>query len=246
MGIAVAMNKRELEEREQKLVAAFYGERSSGFFVEVGAHDPRLLSQTWHLEQKGWRGILVEPSPEFAASLRRQRRNSTVVQVACSSPEKRGEALFHFADAAASSGLEKNVDDPTMNYRRSEKVRVVTLDDILRDAGDPKVDFVSIDVEGTELDVLRGFDLSKHQPSLLLVEDKVNNLKKHFYLKRQRYRLVRRTSLNNWYIPEGASYNMTPWSEKVRLFRKMYLGTPWRRLKLEIKRRRGTRQRKSG
>ena len=47
-------------EREKVLVREFFGD-TKGFFVEVGANDPRQGSQSWHLEQAGWRGVLIEP-----------------------------------------------------------------------------------------------------------------------------------------------------------------------------------------
>lgn len=56
-----------------------------------------------------------------------------------------------------------------------EEVRVMTLDEILKPAGNLKVDFLSIDVAGLKLEVLRGFDLEKHQPRLLLNEDNLPN-----------------------------------------------------------------------
>ena len=55
-----------------QLVAAFFGD-IKGFFVEVGANDPRERSQTWHLEQAGWTGILIEPQPDLARELRAKR-----------------------------------------------------------------------------------------------------------------------------------------------------------------------------
>ena len=48
-----------------RLVAAFFGD-IKGFFVEVGANDARERSQTWHLEQAGWTGLLMEPQPDLA------------------------------------------------------------------------------------------------------------------------------------------------------------------------------------
>jgi len=230
------MKKTELEEREQEMVWAFLGQRRTGFFVEVGANDPKVLSQTWHLEAKGWRGILVEPNPTCAEALRQQRKNSTVFQVACSSPENSGDALFHFSKSSALSGLQKHVDDPRIEYDHSEPVHVTTLDAILEKAGNPHIDFISIDVEGTELDVLKGFDLGKHRPSLILLEDKVHDLQKHCFLKTKGYKLIRRTRVNNWYIPKDVPYSATSWMQRLKLFRKMYLGTPWRKLMLKSKR----------
>jgi FkbM family methyltransferase len=234
-------NKQELEAKEPELVWAFFKNRPTGFFMEAGANDPVIGSQTWHLEQKGWRGILVEPQPACAERLRQQRKNSTVVQAACSSPDKTGEAPFYFADASGLCGLEKNVDDPNLVYQRSEMVKVTTFDAILESAGNPAVDCVFLDVEGTELDVLKGFDLKKHHPALILIEDKVHNLQKHFYLMRQGYKLVKRTGVNNWYVPKETPFRMATMGERCQLVRKMYLATPWRVLKLKLRQRRAQR-----
>jgi len=63
----------ESQLKENNLVWEFFGRKTSGFFVEVGANDPFLLSQTWMLEQKGWTGVLVEPLAACCADLRRYR-----------------------------------------------------------------------------------------------------------------------------------------------------------------------------
>src|SRR2546428_234692 len=103
--------------------------------------------------------------------------------------------------------------------------------------GNPVVDFISIDVEGHELDVLRGLTLHRHRPNLLLIEDPVRNLDKHRYLRAHGYRLVKRTALNNWYIPEAAPFTMATLGERLELFRKMYLATPFRQWRLARRRR---------
>ena len=229
------MNKKELEIKEPELVWEYIKDFSPGYFVEVGANDPFSLSQTWHLEQKGWKGVLVEPLPERADALSKNRPNSQVFQVACGSPGNVGEINFYIGEADQLSSLEKYVDDPNVNYVKTIKVKVMTLDSILDEAKINRVDFVSIDTEGTELEVLKGFSLNKWKPKLLLIEDKVHSLKKHFYLKKQNYKLVRRTGLNNWYISADAKPPKIDISEKFGLIRKMYLATPHRVLKLYIK-----------
>ncbi|HON07887.1 MAG TPA: FkbM family methyltransferase [Verrucomicrobiota bacterium] len=230
------MNKKELELKEPELVWEYIKDLSPGYFVEVGANDPFSLSQTWHLEQKGWKGVLVEPLPERADALRKNRPNSQVFQVACGSPENVGEIDFYIGEADQLSSLEKYVDDPNVNYVKTIKVKVMTLDSILDEAKISRVDFVSIDTEGTELDVLKGFSLNRWKPKLLLIEDKIHSLKKHFYLKKQNYKLVRRTGLNNWYIPVDAQPPKIDAWEKFEIIRKMYLATPHRVLRLYLKR----------
>src|SRR5438445_251844 len=161
--------------------------RKTGFFVDVGAHDARIGSQTYFLEEQGWEGILIEPQSAVCEKLRSARPRSRVFQVACGAPGQPEEAAIYIAEATSHSSLVKNLIDPSERYIKSEAVKLMTLDAVLAEAGNPRVDFVSIDVEGTQLDVLRGFDLQRHCPPFLLVEDHLHNLKVHRYLKRQGY-----------------------------------------------------------
>ncbi len=114
----------------------------------------------------------------------------------------------------------------------------MTLDDILEKENNPRVDFISIDVEGGEVDVLRGFSLERHQPVLVLIEDGVRNLDKHRAMISRGYKLVKRTVLNNWYVPRETRFTMATFAERLELFRKMYLATPFRQWRLAMRRRR--------
>jgi FkbM family methyltransferase len=216
------------EDRQQRLIREFlefFTRRAPGFFVEVGANHPRNGSQTWHLEQRGWRGVLVEPLPEHAERLRRARA-AKVFAVACSSPENAGRVLPFYASDAL-SGLDRERMAP---WARPEVINVPvrTLDSLLEEAGAPRpLDFLSVDVEGHEVEVLRGFDFDRWAPRFILLEDHVANLSRHRFMKAQGYRLVRRTELNGWYVPASAPIRFGL-GEDLRLLRKYYLGLPVR------------------
>lgn len=200
---------------EDLLVLEFFAGKTDGVFVEVDANDPENLLQTLLLEQNGWRGILVEPQSDCCEKIRRCRPLAQVFQVACGSPEQCGSALLQLNSAESKLATARPGALPTAGH---EEVRVMTLDEILAQAGTPKIDFLSIDVEGFELDVLRGFNLERHQPQLLLLEDNFpNRLKVHRHMKQHGYRLVKRTGCNNWYIPQSQPFNMVTNWERVRL-----------------------------
>jgi hypothetical protein len=92
---------RDTSDHETRLVSAFFG-NIKGYFVEVGANDPRERSQTWLLEQSEWTGVLIEPQPDLATELRAKRK-AKVFSVACSSPENAGRELpFHVAGPLSS------------------------------------------------------------------------------------------------------------------------------------------------
>lgn len=214
-------------DEETALKDAFLGQ-ARGFFVEVGANEPIDGSQTWHLEQRGWTGVLVEPLPVLASKLR-ARRTAHVFECACSAGERAGAVMqLHVAGALSSF-------DPALMDARARPVGTIdvavrTLDDVLAEVRAPApIDFVSIDVEGHEVEVLRGFDFERWQPRLILLEDHLLGLHKHRFITSRGYKLLRRTGLNNWYVP-NASPHAPGLAGRLQLFRKMYLGLPIRRL----------------
>jgi FkbM family methyltransferase len=212
--------------REQELVSEFFGGNRSGFFVEVGANRPQQESQTWHLERLGWRGVLIEPQPDLAEELSRVRL-ARVFAVACSSRRNAGKRMpLHVAGAL--SALDRDRMAPGARPEQVIEVPVRALDDILVEARAPvQFDFLSIDVEGHELEVLSGFDLVRWRPRLILIEDHVGNLKKHRFLKNSGYRLIRRVENNGWYVPRDAVVAL-PLRERWNIIRKYYLGLPFR------------------
>jgi FkbM family methyltransferase len=191
-------------EVENRLKAEFFGRVPTGFFVEVGANEPRNGSQTWQFEQAGWNGVLVEPQPDLAEELRRSRR-ARVFAAACSAPEDAGTTKALHVSGPHSS-LKPELAVTGIVAQTIIDVPVRTLDDILIEAGAPApIDFVSIDVEGHEVAVLRGFNIARWRPRLILIEDHVANLATHRALTRAGYRLIRRTGLNGWYVPRAAA-----------------------------------------
>src|SRR5262245_1202173 len=214
------------ERREQKLVREFFDGAQSGYFVEVGANRPQQESQTWHLEQLGWAGVLIEPQPNLAGELR-HARSAKVFAVACSSPENAGRRMqLHVAGSL--SALDRDRMAPGAQAESVVEVPVRTLDDILIEACAPVgFDFLSIDVEGHELEVLSGFDFARWRPRLVLLEDHVGNLSKHRFLRAAGYRLVRRFDNNGWYVPADASIRVPP-RERWPIVRKYYLALPFR------------------
>jgi FkbM family methyltransferase len=231
-------DRRSAEQLENELVWQFFDRRREGFYVEVGAFDPKAYSQTWFLEQQGWRGILIEPQSRLCKALRQERPLASVVQVACGAPGQPAEMPLYIAERPAHSSLAKHLVEPELVYPQTEMVKVLTLDAVLEQAGTPHIDFLSIDVEGTALDVLLGFSLQRHRPKLLLIEDHLHHLKVHRHLGRQGYRLVKRTGLNNWYVPKGQPFNLTTPLERLRLLKKVWGNTPFRKLKVSLRRRR--------
>jgi FkbM family methyltransferase len=215
-------------DHEARLIAAYFGSRK-GYFVEVGANEPRVRSQTFHLEQAGWTGVLIEPQPALAARLRAER-SAQVFAVACSSPANAGKMLpLHIAGPLSSLDRERMAPGATPETVIDVPLR--TLDSVLEEAGTPAgFDFLSIDVEGHELEVLRGFDIARWRPRLILLEDHVGDLSKHRFLTAAGYRIVRRYENNGWYVPRDSS-DRARFADRWEILRKYYLALPFRWLR---------------
>ncbi len=213
---------------EQKLIREFFGDRR-GFFVEVGANDPHARSQTHHLEQAGWTGLLIEPQPDLADKLR-ANRTAKVFAVACSSADNAGQTLtLHVAGPLSSLNRDRMA--PGTVTERTIDVPIRALDQILQEGGaQPGFDFLSIDVEGHELEVLSGFDARRWRPQLILLEDHVESLAKHRALLGMGYRLIRRFENNGWYVPHEAPQRIAP-GDHWEIIRKYYLALPFRQLR---------------
>ncbi len=221
-------------EFEDRFKLEFFEGAPGGYFVDVGANTPKDGSQTWPFEQLGWDGVLVEPQQDLAERLRRERR-AKVYAIACSSPANSGKsATLNLAGIHTS--LNPDFFVAAMQRAGTSVVPLCTLDEILIDAKAPvPLDFVSIDVESHEIEVLEGFDLDHWRPKLILIEDLAFNLDIHRWLTRRRYKWVRRTGINGWYVPADSPMTVSAVGY-LQFLRKHYLGVPFRNLR-EWKRR---------
>ena len=220
--------KDEAEEKRQ--IREYFGNQRGGVFIEVGANDPTSPeSQSFHLETMlGWSGLLIEPIPYLADLARQERPLATVCECACTSPEKVGvlELLIPIVGNELWTGhasLEANIDEH--NYQKFEKVKVnaATLSQLCNDKGIVKIDFLSIDVEGAELDVLLGANLKLLSPRLILLEDKHLYLFKHRFLIKAGYVLAQRHNRNCWYIRKGEPLPKVAFVQRFKLWKRMYL-----------------------
>ncbi len=218
------------EAEEKQRIRDYFANKRNGIFVEVGANDPTSPeSQTHHLEkQLGWTGLLVEPIPYLAALARQERPGSTVCECACTAPDKVGQLellIPRIGDELMTghASLEANADEH--NYRDFERVAVqaVTLGELCNQHGIRSIDLLSIDVEGAELDVLRGADLANTRPTLILLEDKHLYLNKHRFLTSAGYILAQRHNRNCWYVRHGAQLPDVPWTKRFKLWKRMYI-----------------------
>lgn len=153
-----------------------------GFFVEAGAYDGFEQSNTYLLERRfGWRGVMVEPVPELHRHAVAERPATTVVNCALKAADDPRDTLtmtygaLMSTVAGAQGGDERSWVRPAFALGLEKPYEITvparTLSDVLDEAGAPAdFELLSLDVEGFEEQVLRGLDLDRHRPALMVVE----------------------------------------------------------------------------
>ena len=175
-----------------------------GYFVEVGVGNGIHLSNTYFFEKEfRWRGLLVEPNPSFHASIRETRSARLDTRAAFSSESDMKE----FVARSELSGLrDAQYRDKRASVGSEIKVATTTLTRILEDNGAPEtINFMSIDTEGSELDILKGMDFSRYRVDFITVEhnfvpDKRSRIRQHLELQGYRCISTDASLWDDWFV----------------------------------------------
>ncbi|MGJ4950096.1 FkbM family methyltransferase [Bradyrhizobium sp. HKCCYLS20291] len=163
------------QEGEDLILARFMEPRKSGFYVDVGAHDPFRFSNTAYFYRQGWSGINIEPDPHGARMLRRYRGRDTTLNIGIGATAS-NMTFFRFNEAAL------NTFSPDLARSRAGKngyfiveetaVTVDRLDAILAKClpTGQRIDFMTVDAEGLDLTVLQSNDWSRFRPDIVVAE----------------------------------------------------------------------------
>jgi FkbM family methyltransferase len=148
--------------------------KRGGYFVEFGAADGSYLSNTFMLERHfAWTGALSEPNPAWHEALKRNR--SAYISQHCIAGRSYATVRFNCTKLPEFSTIDAyTLDDMHAKARRGGDVLEVetrSLADLLAAAGAPRrIDYLSIDTEGSEFEILSGFDFSEYEVALITVE----------------------------------------------------------------------------
>lgn len=145
--------------------------KKNGFYIDIGAQHPISNNNTYLLFKKGWNGINIDLDKENIELFNISRPNDINLNYAISSSisEKK---LFFYHDKSPINTLVEDVS----NFQKAEvkeikRIKTITLNEVLENLKfTSNIDYMNIDVEGHELDVLQGFDLIKYRPSVISIE----------------------------------------------------------------------------
>jgi FkbM family methyltransferase len=157
---------------EDVMLARVFAGRHIGFYVDVGAADPVNLSVTKWFYDHGWSGLNIEPNKQLFDRLAADRPRD--VNLNCGAGATVSEAELFEPDIAELSSFDARVQNTALTKGMSgstRKIAVRPLTDLLNQhCPDQAIDFLKIDVEGWEAEVLRGLDLTRYRPTVILIE----------------------------------------------------------------------------
>ena len=201
------MKKYYGQHGEDYLVNKIFNGKQNGFFVEIGCLDGIAYSNTYFFEQKGWKGICVEAHNDFIKTLKTNRKHSAIVH--CAVGEKNVDDVVFYANKIGSlSTLDKKEEERwKKNYKEfftgfeEQHVPMRTLTNIFDEQQVKEIDFISLDIEGYEVQALTGLDLDKYKPRLFIIEykDEVHKAGVDSILLNKSYHMLGKIGCNLFY-----------------------------------------------
>lgn len=191
---------------EELFVRDFFSDKQQGVFVDIGASHYKNRNNTYYLERKlGWSGLAIDPLPEFAADYRRHRPRAKYIRMFVSDKSDERATLYVGQQSLFSSSEPSHTNTYT-NVDKTITAPTITLDALLAAEGITTIDFLSIDVELHEPQVLAGFNIEHVRPLLVCVEalppvrqQVLDYFAAHGYVVVAKY--LRADPLNLWFKP---------------------------------------------
>ncbi len=197
------------QNREDIILDYFFKDVSRGFYVDVGAGHPEEDSVTKLFYDKGWRGINIEPIKRVYNLIQKSRPRDTNLNIGLS--DKKGKLLFREYENYGQSTFTVDMKEEyqsslgIMNKYEDYEVQVDTLANVLNQQEVKHINFLKIDVEGLENEVLEGNDWRRYRPDVLCVE--ANHIFKDWrpLLSTNGYTKVFNDGLNDYYLAKEFS-----------------------------------------
>jgi len=182
---------------------------NQGKYVDVGCYHPYKGSLTFELYKRGWNGVNIDVSKTSIDLFNMSRKKDINLNLAISNFD--GETFYY-----ENSPINQQNSLIQMNkLQKKIKIKCLTLDTVLNNKNLDEFDYLNIDVEGSELEVIKGFNLKRFNPKLITIEN--NDLTIDEYLKSEvckilienDYILVNKIGVTNFFMPSKLAYKIS-------------------------------------
>jgi len=164
------------QEGEDQILRRIFERQFNGFYVDIGAHHPKRFSNTYFFYQRGWRGINIDAMPGSMDLFRKYRPKDLNLEIGVGAEEKQLD--YYMLNESALNGFSKELSEQrnqvSSNYQIQKVVKIdifplSSIFDRYLPVGQ-HIDFMSVDVEGLDFEVLQSNDWSKYRPKFVLAE----------------------------------------------------------------------------
>ena len=182
------------------LILNIFKNQKNGFYLDIGCGHPIKNNNTYLLNKKGWYGINIDLDKENIDLFNSYRKKDVNLSVAVSDEEGETNLYFYHNKSPLNTISKENADFQKAKVSTIKKIKTQTLNKIIECSPykGKKIDFLSIDVEGSELPILKNFDFKKYSPKVIVVEYldlslkklEIKNLNIDNFLKSDIYKLI--------------------------------------------------------
>lgn len=191
---------------EDLTIKSFFGKKfRDGFYIDVGCNNPIQKSNTFKLYLKNWKGLAIDGNENLCNRFKKIRKRDIVINALISDKEQ--EVRFYIDEKQHEySSIEPDFINQTDKDIKILNRKTNTLESILSRYEIDKIDLLCVDVEGHDFNVLKGLNLEKYQPTMILVESgnesiqSIYNTQIYKLLTSYNYALYSVDPQNNYYI----------------------------------------------
>jgi FkbM family methyltransferase len=194
---------------EDIIIQGLFNHKKNGFYIDVGCYHPIRASLTHLLYKKGWSGVNIDISEDTINLFKIARPNDKNINIGIA--DKEGEDFYFQSSHINQANSFKHYE----NVKRV-KVQITTLDNIIKNLGIKKIDFLNIDVEYRDFKALKGLSLDNVRPSLIAIEDNdaydiadVLSSNIYEYMTNKDYFLYSKLNCTNFYLDKKYKNNLT-------------------------------------
>ena len=158
---------------EDLFVNNYFSEVDKGFYIDIGCNQPKINSLTYSLYKKGWKGLNCDISERCIQLYRFFRERDINLNIAVGKIEKQVKSFIFYENCTMNTVDEKFKKHTSQSVNKVPEVRKIkqkSLNQILVENNVTDIDYLNIDVEGYEMNVLNGFNLKKYNPKLISIE----------------------------------------------------------------------------
>jgi FkbM family methyltransferase len=185
---------------EDLIISKALGNKRKGFYVDVGAFDPFILSNTLKFYKRGWGGINIEPQRERYASFVKNRQRDINLNIGIGKKEGVMDFFEMVQPVLSTFSKSEAKENQKLGYKLKgvSKIKVCHLSRVLSShVGKKKIDFMTIDAEGFDLNVLESNDWKRFRPTLICVESNKNPQAQEEFLNKKGYTRIFYNGLNS-------------------------------------------------